>query len=220
MKKQIIITTTIIILLSNICLSQVKKESYLFNSLYFDISYSFFWDTYRLDYNNRNMWFYEHNIFGKFSISINKSLYTGLLIDCIFTKRNYPTEHRNNYFICGIYGQYFLLNRQKFKIFGEMSLSYGDYNVHYFGISEEPYREKGLIYLGITGGMKWRLWIDKLYFKASFTWQPTISKIKEFYRPYPPSWYTHNTLNLGICYYFGKLPYYKKRIKTKITNAE
>lgn len=207
MKKSIII----LILLSNLCFSQVKKESYLFNSLYFDISYFLWYDTYDFNYASRKMWLYEHNVFGKCAISITKSLYTGVLVNGVFTKRGYPSKHSDYYFICGIFGQYFLLNRQKVKMFVEMNLSWGDYNCYYVGLNE-PTHEKWLTYLGTTGGIKWRLGTDKLFFKMSLTTQFIISKYKEFkVKQYSPILYLHSTLNLGICYYFGKTPYCKYR---------
>jgi hypothetical protein len=197
--------TVIIIFLCNVFVYQLKGEGALLKSQYIECSYFFTRDDNRDDvyYFEDRDWFHEHNIFGRVGVSITKSLYAGFQLNGIITKSNtWNTTDKEFFLLYGIYAQYFFINRQKIKLFGETSLSYGDYNVSYNSIEQiDNVREKGLYYLGLTGGAKLRLFVDKLYLSASYTWQPTISKIKEFNNPYHISNYTHNTFNLGICYY-------------------
>ena len=206
MKKVIIL-----LLFCNVLMLQTKGESHFFKSQYINLSYFFLNDD-NNDESNR-IWVHNHYFFGKIGFSVTKSFYTGFIANGIITKSNMWAKDNERFFLGGIYAQYFVINRPVFKLFGEGSLSYGDYNVS--AKYNESSKEKGLFYLGITGGAKLRLFVDRLYITASYTWQPTISKIKEFNNPHI-SYYTLNTFNLGICYYTD-LQIKRKLKKTKNT---
>ena len=193
MRKKIIL-----ILLCKFCFLYVNGETYFLKKQYVDISYSLYNDIQKDEYSK--IIFREHNFFGRIGFSITQSIYSGIVLNGITTKSNLLGKENEQFLLCGIYGQYYIFNRRRVKIFGEMSLSYGDYNAkHNETVSN---REKNLFYLGITGGLKWRLFIDKLWFKTSFTWQPVLTKNKDFYGQYNLGNYKHNTLNIGVCYFF------------------
>lgn len=192
--------------LSNCIFSQVKKESYLFKTLYLDVGYFYLCDSYNQE--NRKLYFHEHNFFGTFGISISKTVFAGIKVNPILTHRQYPNKHHNWYFIIDGFCDYYFINRKYVKMYLEGSFGESDFNCFHKNL-DEPTREKGILYAGFGMGIKWNVWQNKLFINMIFMYQTIVNKSEQI-KQWGLSSGCHNTFKLGLSYYIGKELYIKK----------
>ena len=188
--KQIIFILTIYLLLTNsvIVQAQSKKDNYFFNSFIFGSSLTYM-DIGNYEPVNEFTW----NI--NAATSIGKYIYSGVQVLNIFVNADY-FDNKKMYNIFGLFTQFTVAPRSKFRPFIEISFNKGNY--YFSSTSYYPDENIKLFYIGAGGGADIPLtWLSKyLFLDLSFV----------FYFHKEKGWRKDlfNQYIIGLNYQFGK----------------
>lgn len=140
-------------------------------------------------------WTWHKNI----AVNLNKNIYVGINLQNIYTKGSLfdinSIEEKNQYYIAGLFGQYYLSVSEKWKLFGELSWNRGNYcNCE---LDRDAYEVEKLNYIGFGAGFDYAL-TEKLHLDVAMTPYLILHKSENSNE----SLFTHPQYIIGLNYEF------------------